>query len=128
MSQYLARMQNVLTEALTKPREVLLLLRFAAVLVDRVHDQGRLDGHGRPVTRVDSRRKGASEITLWTQLLLYIPFHFTGNKAICYAAHTGAVVPLDSRPKETERTHGRQDIAAELYTVFVPYKFKSQKD
>ena len=41
-------------KVLTESRKILLFLGIGSVSVDRMHDQGRLDAHGRPVATVHS--------------------------------------------------------------------------
>ena len=49
--------------------------------------------------------------------LRHVPFNFTGNKPVRYAAHSRTAVSLNRRTKETKLAHRREDVMVELCTA-----------
>src|SRR6516164_3924484 len=72
-------------------RQVLLLCRLSAELVDRHHDEGRLNAHHRAITRVDS-------------------FHLACDEAVADIIQAGAAIALwNGRPEKAKFAHVPED-------------------
>jgi hypothetical protein len=87
--------------------------------MNRMHHKGRLDGHGRSITRIHTWKKrtqrGISNLPFPTINDDDLLFYFTGSQTIRHRRYASASITINGRSQKAAFTHFLHDILVKLY-------------